>query len=75
MKALGLSVRVKDGWSFRSLQQMLRVGPSKLRRFVADGLLRVERGRLFRDLLFLRLAFVCVESALNFPFRLLGVLR
>ncbi|MGA7292420.1 MAG: hypothetical protein WBW85_07780 [Terriglobales bacterium] len=49
MKALGLSVRVKDGWSFRSLQQMLRVGPSKLRRFVADGLLRVRDPRISTD--------------------------
>jgi hypothetical protein len=46
MKALGLSVKVKDGWSFRSLQQMLRVGPSKLHRFVADGLLRVRDPRI-----------------------------
>lgn len=46
MKALGLSARVKDGWSFRSLQQMLRVGPSKLHRFVADGLLRVRDPRV-----------------------------
>ena len=46
MKALGLSAKVKDGWSFRSLQQMLRVGPSKLHRFVADGLLRVRDPRI-----------------------------
>lgn len=49
MKALGLSVRVKDGWSFRSLQKMLCVGPSKLRRFVADGLLRVRDPRISTD--------------------------
>jgi hypothetical protein len=46
MKALGLSAKVTDGWSFRSLQQMLRVGPSKLHRFVADGLLRVRDPRI-----------------------------
>ena len=46
MKMLGLSAKVKDGWSFRSLQQMLRVGPSKLHRFVADGLLRVRDPRI-----------------------------
>jgi len=46
MKSLGLSVKVKDGWSFRSLQRMLRVGPSKLHRFVADGLLRVRDPRI-----------------------------
>lgn len=46
LKFLGLSVRVKDGWSFRALQEMLHVGPSKLRRFVADGLLRVRDPRI-----------------------------
>jgi hypothetical protein len=49
MKALGLSVKVKDGWSFRSLQHMLRVGPSKLHRFVADGLLRARDARISAD--------------------------
>jgi hypothetical protein len=42
LKSLGLSVKVKDGWSFRVLQEMLHVGPSKLRRFIADGTLRVR---------------------------------
>lgn len=46
LKSLGLSVKVKDGWSFRSLQEMLHVGPSKLRRFIADGLLRVRDPRI-----------------------------
>ena len=46
LKALGLSVKVKDGWSFRALQEMLHVGPSKLRRFVADGSLRVRDSRI-----------------------------
>jgi hypothetical protein len=46
LKALGLSVKVKDGWSFRALQEMLHVGPSKLRRFIADGSLRVRDPRI-----------------------------
>ncbi len=46
LKSLGLSVKVKDGWSFRALQEMLHVGPSKLRRFVADGSLRVRDPRI-----------------------------
>jgi hypothetical protein len=46
LKSLGLSVKVKDGWSFRALQEMLHVGPSKLRRFIADGALRVRDPRI-----------------------------
>ncbi len=46
LKSIGLSVKVKDGWSFRALQEMLHVGPSKLRRFVADGSLRVRDPRI-----------------------------
>jgi hypothetical protein len=46
LKMLGLSVRVKDGWSFRALQQLLHVGPSKLRRFIVQGSLRVRDPRL-----------------------------
>lgn len=46
LKSLGLSVKVKDGWSFRALQEMLHVGPSKLRRFIAQGLLRVRDPRI-----------------------------
>jgi hypothetical protein len=46
LKMLGLSVRVKDGWSFRALQQLLHVGPSKLRRFVVQGSLRVRDPRI-----------------------------
>lgn len=46
LKSLGLSVKVKDGWSFRALQEMLHVGPSKLRRFVVDGSLRVRDPRI-----------------------------
>jgi hypothetical protein len=46
LKSLGLSVKVKDGWSFRTLQEMLHVGPSRLRRFIADGSLRVRDPRI-----------------------------
>src|SRR5579872_7396772 len=46
LKSLGLSVKVKDGWSFRALQEMLHVGPSKLRRFIAEGSLRVRDPRI-----------------------------
>ena len=46
LKSLGLSVKVKDGWSFRALQEMLHVGPSRLRRFIADGSLRVRDPRI-----------------------------
>lgn len=46
LKSLGLSVKVKDGWSFRALQVMLHVGPSKLRRFIAEGSLRVRDPRI-----------------------------
>lgn len=46
LKSLGLSVKVKDGWSLRALQEMLHVGPSKLRRFIADGSLRVRDPRI-----------------------------
>jgi len=46
LKSLGLSVKVKDGWSFRALQEMLHVGPAKLRRFIADGSLRVRDPRI-----------------------------
>jgi hypothetical protein len=46
LKWLGLSVKVKDGWSFRALQAMLHVGPSKLRRFIADGSLRIRDPRI-----------------------------
>ena len=46
LKSLGISVKVKDGWSFRALQEMLHAGPSKLRRFIADGSLRVRDARI-----------------------------
>jgi hypothetical protein len=46
LKMLGLSVTVKDGWSFRALQELLHVGPGKLRRFVVQGSLRVRDPRV-----------------------------
>lgn len=46
LKSRGLSVKVKDGWSFRALLEMLHVGPSKLRRFIAEGSLRVRDPRI-----------------------------
>jgi hypothetical protein len=52
LKSLGLSVKVKDGWSFRALQEMLHVGPAKLRRFIADGSLRVRDPRISAESLF-----------------------
>ena len=52
LKSLSLSVKVKDGWSFRALQEMLHVGPAKLRRFIADGSLRVRDPRISAESLF-----------------------
>lgn len=46
LKVLGLSVRVKDGWSLRALQGLLHVGPFKLRRFIVAGSLRVRDPRI-----------------------------
>lgn len=64
LKSLGLSVRVKDGWSFRGLQEMLHVGPSKLRRFIADGSLRVRDPRISADsLITLRQERIAAGSA------------
>jgi hypothetical protein len=44
--ALGVSARVSDGWSLRSLQKMLRVSPATLRRFIGTGALRVKDARV-----------------------------
>jgi DNA-binding Lrp family transcriptional regulator len=46
LKSLGMSVKVKDGWSFRALQELLHAGPAKLRRFIADTSLRVRDPRI-----------------------------
>jgi hypothetical protein len=44
--ALGMSARVKDGWSQRSLRKLLRVSRAKLRSLVASGMLRVRDPRI-----------------------------
>lgn len=46
LKMLGLSVRVKDGWSYRAIQQLVACRPSKFRRFVVHGSLRVRDPRI-----------------------------
>lgn len=66
LKSRGLSVKVKDGWSFRALQEMLHVGPSKLRRFIADGLLRVRDPRITPESLS-ALSERQTASAINVP--------
>lgn len=64
LKSLGLSVKVKDGWSFRALQEMLHVGAAKLRRFVADGCLRVRDPRIStKSLIALREGKIAAGSA------------
>lgn len=44
--ALGMSARVKDGWSQRGLRKLLRVSRAKLRSLVASGMLRVRDPRI-----------------------------
>jgi hypothetical protein len=44
--ALGMSARVKDGWSQRGLRKLLRVSRAKLRYLVASGMLRVRDPRI-----------------------------
>jgi hypothetical protein len=44
--ALGMSARVKDGWSQRSLRKLLRVSGARLRSLVANGMLRVRDPRI-----------------------------
>lgn len=46
LKSQGLSAKVKDGWSFRGIQEMLHLGPSKLRRLIVQGALRVRDARI-----------------------------
>ena len=65
LKSLGLSVKVKDGWSFRALQEMLHVGPSKLRRFIADGALRVRDPRITGNSLVILLQSLAVPATSN----------
>ena len=44
--ALGMSARVKDGWSQRGLRKLLRVSGARLRYLVASGMLRVRDPRI-----------------------------
>lgn len=44
--ALGMSARVKDGWSQRALRKLLRVSRARLRCLVASGMLRVRDPRI-----------------------------
>ena len=44
--ALGMSAKVTDGWSLRTLRQMLHVSPERLRYLMAYGLLRVRDPRI-----------------------------
>ena len=44
--ALGMSARVKDGWSQRGLRKLLRVSRARLRHLVASGMLRVRDPRI-----------------------------
>ena len=44
--ALGMSARVKDGWSQRSLRKLLRVSRARLRYLIASGMLRVRDPRI-----------------------------
>jgi hypothetical protein len=44
--ALGMSARVRDGWSQRGLRKLLRVSRARLRSLVASGMLRVRDPRI-----------------------------
>ena len=44
--ALGMSARVKDGWSQRGLRKLLRASRARLRVLVASGMLRVRDPRI-----------------------------
>jgi len=46
--ALGMSARVTDGWSQRSLRKLLRMSRTRLRQLVGDGMLRVRDPRVTR---------------------------
>jgi hypothetical protein len=46
--ALGMSARVTDGWSQRSMRKLLRMSRTRLRQLVADGMLRVRDPRITR---------------------------
>jgi hypothetical protein len=47
--ALGMSAKVQDGWSLRRLRKQLKVSPTRLRQFIARGLLGVRDPRVTAD--------------------------
>src|SRR5215813_3879614 len=59
MGAVGMSARVTDGWSLRALRKLLRVGPSRLRYLVGNGILRVRDPRVTLN----SLAAYCEKNA------------
>jgi hypothetical protein len=44
--ALGMSAKVTDGWSLRSLRRLLRVSPTRIRQLIGSGMLRVRDPRI-----------------------------
>lgn len=46
MAALGMSAKVTDGWSLRSLRKLLRVSPKRIRFLIGIGRLRVRDSRI-----------------------------
>jgi hypothetical protein len=56
--ALGMSARVKDGWSQRGLRKLLRVSRARLRYLVASGMLRVRDPRITGS----SLAYLCEKN-------------
>jgi len=56
--ALGMSARVKDGWSQRGLRKLLRVSRARLRYLVASGMLRVRDARITGG----SLAYLCDKN-------------
>ena len=63
--ALGMSAKVTDGWSLRTLQAMLRISRTRLRRLVASGMLRVRNPRITIASLaaFCEKSHPCLESS------------
>jgi hypothetical protein len=46
--ALGMSARVTDGWSQRSLRKLLRMSRTRLRQLIANGMIRIRDPRITR---------------------------
>jgi hypothetical protein len=57
--AIGMSARVKDGWSQRGLRKLLRVSRARLRYLVASGMLRVRDPRITAS----SLVFFCESNS------------